>query len=156
MRGTINFKSTVGVGSTFTISLPIRHTKEKALSVTASLVRSGSLNSGSKGSSILSSLKDEHTLDSRRLRTRNLSPARRSLASNEKKNSHSEIPRVVGFSIPYIADSNSMYDSHHTERGNPASRLLSRVAGGDMDGTLDTDSDSTTKMKNPGFKRRKK
>lgn len=128
MGGKINLKSTVGIGSKFTLSLPLRFTKEHAPSMPASLA--GSLRSGgSKPNSILSSLRDEFTPESRR----KTSPTRRSMRSNRRADSSSEIPRVVGFSNPYIADGDSMYEEEAAEKTGRSSRPLSRVTSRDKE-----------------------
>lgn len=126
MGGRIDLKSTVGIGSTFTLSVPLRYTTEAVPSMPASLA--GSMHTPSKANSILSSLRDEFNPDQRR----KASPGRRSTRSNRRADS-SEIPRVVGFSNPYIADGESLYDEEPAEVPRRGSVPLNRVSSREKD-----------------------
>lgn len=129
MGGTIVLKSTVGIGSTFTLSLPFEYTREQTSSLPASLA--GSLQSPSKPNSILSSLRDEFPADARR----RSSPGRRSMRSNRRTDS-SEIPRVVGFSNPYITDGDSACDDETLENPPTSYQPMNRVNSRDKDELL--------------------
>ncbi|KIY04087.1 uncharacterized protein Z520_00779 [Fonsecaea multimorphosa CBS 102226] len=102
MGGTITLKSTVDIGSTFTLSLPLRYTKEAVPSVSDSLARP-------KPRSISSSIQFEaFSTKSRRSRDPR-SPIRSrqaSVYSAQDKDSPMDVPRLVGFSQPYLIDGN--------------------------------------------------
>ncbi|KIW90981.1 uncharacterized protein Z519_08764 [Cladophialophora bantiana CBS 173.52] len=103
MGGTIRLKSTVDIGSTFTLSLPLRYTKEVVPSVSDSLARP-------KPGSISSSIQFESfSTKSRRSRdTRQPGQSRQnSLYSTQDKDSQMDVPRLVGFSQPYLIDANA-------------------------------------------------
>lgn len=128
MGGSIHLKSTVGIGSTFTLSVPLKYTRERAPSVSNSLARPGSKMTASKPPSVMSrSLKDEPR--STKPWTRESSPARVSVYSGHE--SQLDVPRIVGYSQPYITDAASTYEEKRpdntVQRPPPGSPpLLSR------------------------------
>lgn len=73
MGGTMSLKSTVGIGSTFILSLPLQYTKEQVPSVSGSLARPGS----GKAASLASSMQ-RGDLSTRSLRTQVLRTGHRS------------------------------------------------------------------------------
>lgn len=107
MGGEIKLKSTVDIGSTFTLTLPLKYTKEKVPSVSGSLARSG--RRGSLGGSIGSSVQFE-TFSARSGRSRGqprTHPGSRqgSLLSQERGDASGlEHPRLVGFTHPFVVD----------------------------------------------------
>jgi osomolarity two-component system, sensor histidine kinase SLN1 len=107
MGGTLQLKSTVDIGSTFTFSLPLRYTKESVPSVTDSLVRP-------RAGSITSSVQfDAFTTRSGMGRdVRSLQSKQNSLYSNNQdRESQMDVPRLVGFSQPYLIDANVESDA---------------------------------------------
>ena len=102
MGGTLHIKSTVDIGSTFTFSIPLRYTKEAVPSVTDSLARprEGSIASSHHFDAFTSRSgmgKDVRSLQSRQ----------NSLYSNNQdKDAQMDVPRLVGFSQPYLIDDN--------------------------------------------------
>lgn len=105
MGGSIKLKSTVQIGSTFTLSLPLKYTKEKVPSVSGSLARSG--RRPSLSSSVQFETFSARSGRSKPPRTRPQS-ARTSLVSQEKEGilTGLEAPRLVGYSQPFILDGN--------------------------------------------------
>ncbi|KIW33413.1 uncharacterized protein PV07_00265 [Cladophialophora immunda] len=102
MGGTITLKSTVDIGSTFTLSLPLRYTKEVVPSVSDSLARPkpGSISSSIQFESF--STKSRRSRDPRQpIRSRQTS-----VYSKQDKDSQLDVPRLVGFSQPYLIDGN--------------------------------------------------
>ncbi|OAL33499.1 hypothetical protein AYO20_07185 [Fonsecaea nubica] len=102
MGGTITLKSTVDIGSTFTLSLPLRYTKEAVPSVSDSLARP-------KPGSVSSSIQFESfSTKSRRSREprQPIRSRQTSLYSTQDKDSQLDVPRLVGFSQPYLIDGN--------------------------------------------------
>ncbi|OAP62757.1 hypothetical protein AYL99_01984 [Fonsecaea erecta] len=102
MGGTITLKSTVDIGSTFTLSLPLRYTKEVVPSVSDSLARP-------KPGSISSSIQFESfSTKSRRSRDprQPIRSKQTSVYSTQDKDSQMDVPRLVGFSQPYLIDAN--------------------------------------------------
>ncbi|KAJ9604331.1 Histidine kinase osmosensor [Cladophialophora chaetospira] len=100
MGGTFQLKSTVDIGSTFTFSIPLRYTREIVPSVTDSLARP-------RAGSITSSVQFE-TFTTRSGMARDV----RSLQSKQAsiysdKESPLDVPRLVGFSQPYLIDGNT-------------------------------------------------
>ena len=113
MYGSIHLKSTVGIGSTFTLSLPLFYTKEQAPSV------SNSVNTklGSRpGSRLTRSLK-EGSKSVRSSETRDRSPTRLSVRSGQE--TQLDVPRIIGYSYPYIADSASLNSEDYRPRSPP-------------------------------------
>jgi osomolarity two-component system, sensor histidine kinase SLN1 len=116
MGGGISLKSTIDIGSTFTMSLPLPYTKEKVPSLAGSLAAgTNSRRASARPSSLGSSVRREMlSTKSPRPTTRNgtrtqLSSARASVASgNDEKLPLSpqqlDQPRIVGFSQPYWTD----------------------------------------------------
>ncbi|EXJ55949.1 hypothetical protein A1O7_08880 [Cladophialophora yegresii CBS 114405] len=102
MGGTLQVKSTIDIGSTFTFSIPLRYTKEVVPSVTDSLARP-------RAGSITSSVQFE-TFTTRSGKTRDvrsLQSRQNSLYStNQDKDAQLDVPRLVGFSQPYLIDAN--------------------------------------------------
>ncbi|KIV88560.1 hypothetical protein PV10_08231 [Exophiala mesophila] len=101
MGGTIVLKSTVDIGSTFTLSLPLRYTKEHVPSVSGSLARPHS----NKAASLVNSVQFE-TFSARSRMFREMRSARSTRASyySQDKESQLDAPRLVGFSQPYLVD----------------------------------------------------
>ena len=101
MGGTIVLKSTVDIGSTFTLSLPLRYTKEHVPSVSGSLARPHS----NKAASLANSVQFE-TFSARSRMFREMRSARSTRASyySQDKESQLDAPRLVGFSQPYLVD----------------------------------------------------
>lgn len=121
MGGSIKMKSTVEIGSTFTLSLPLKYTKEKVPSVSGSLARSG------RRPSLSSSMQFEtfsaRSGRSKQPRTRPHS-ARTSITSPEK-DGHSpglEAPRLVGYSQPFILDGNDSQTDEEPGSRSPKPR----------------------------------
>lgn len=152
MAGEIVLKSTYGIGSTFTFSVPLRYTTESVPSMPTSLA--GSLQSGSRANSILSSLRDEFSPESRRLRTRDPSPAQRSIQSWRGADSQSDVPRVVGFSNPYVADPDSIYEREQTDKQSISSRPLSRTTSEVNEDPSGVEHNSSSTNKRPEVERR--
>lgn len=102
MGGTVILKSTVDIGSTFTLSLPLRYTKEYVPSVSGSLARPNSL----RPASLTSSVQFE-TFSARSRRFREMRPPARSTRASfysQDKEPQLDAPRLVGFSQPYLVD----------------------------------------------------
>jgi osomolarity two-component system sensor histidine kinase SLN1 len=101
MGGKITLKSTISVGSTFTLCIPLHYLKEQATSVTASLGGPGSTRPGSLVSSLVGrSLYDEPKTPM--TPRRDPSPAPTSgYATGDRI---LDVPRIVGFSQPYLTD----------------------------------------------------
>lgn len=107
MGGDIKLKSTLDIGSTFTLSLPLRYTKEKVPSVSGSLARSN------RQGSVSSSVQFE-TFSARSGRSKQQQqPTRPRTQPHSRKQSYLsdgrvsptlEHPRLVGFSQPFILD----------------------------------------------------
>jgi osomolarity two-component system, sensor histidine kinase SLN1 len=109
MGGKITLKSTISVGSTFTLCIPLHYLKEQATSVTASLGGPGSTRPGSLINSLVGrSLYDEpKTPMSPR---REPSPAPTSgYATGDRL---LDVPRIVGFSQPYLTDYDASQSNH--------------------------------------------
>jgi hypothetical protein len=109
MGGKITLKSTISVGSTFTLCIPLHYLKEQATSVTASLGGPGSTRPGSLVNSLVGrSLYDEpKTPMSPR---REPSPAPTSgYATGDRL---LDVPRIVGFSQPYLTDYDASQSNH--------------------------------------------
>ena len=113
MGGSLQLKSTVDIGSTFTFSIPLRYTKEAVPSVTDSLARP-------KAGSIASSVQfDAITTRSGLGRdVRSVRSKQNSLYSNSQdKEAQMAEPRLVGFSQPYLIDAN--VDTEVPDAGMP-------------------------------------
>lgn len=126
MGGSIKLKSTVDIGSTFTLSLPLRYTKEKVPSVSGSLARSGrraSLSSSVQfdGFSARSGNSNHPRTQPHSARTSMSSPDRATVTSGL------EAPRIVGYSQPFILDGN---DSQTDEDKRPPSSRRPRQRPG--------------------------
>ena len=119
MSGSIHLKSTVGIGSTFTLSTPLFYTKEQAPSVSNSV----NTRSGSKpGSRLTRSLKDE-SKSLLSARTRDRSPTRLSVYSGHEP--QLDVPRIIGYSYPYISDSASLNEDYRPKSPPHRSRAAS-------------------------------
>jgi osomolarity two-component system sensor histidine kinase SLN1 len=101
MGGSIVVKSTVDIGSTFTLSIPLRYTKESVPSISGSLARPPS----TKAASIASSVQFD-TFSSRSRLARDVRSTRSGKASvySQDRESQLDAPRLVGFSQPYLVD----------------------------------------------------
>lgn len=101
MGGSIVVKSTVDIGSTFTLSLPLRYTKESVPSISGSLAHPPS----TKAASIASSVQFD-TFSSRSRLARDVRSTRSGKASvySQDRESQLDAPRLVGFSQPYLVD----------------------------------------------------
>lgn len=111
MHGKITLKSTISVGSTFSLSLNLRYLKEQAPSFSTATDRANSIPSMSKPNSmVVSSLRERAASRSPNRSIRRHSPSRSSLYSAREG-----LPRVVGYSQPYIAD-----DRHQDDRQRPS------------------------------------
>ena len=104
MGGTITVKSTVEIGSTFTLSLPLRYTKESVPSVSGSLARASSARAPSICSSIQFDKISTRSLMSRDIRSAARS-ARGSIGSQDRIPKR-DTTRLVGLSQPYLIDTN--------------------------------------------------
>ena len=118
MGGKIHLRSTVGIGSTFTLSIPLRYSKEAAPSINSSLARSKMT---SKPNSLATRSLREESKSVWSLRTRDPSPTRVSVYSG--KESQIDLPRIVGYSQPFITDGS------HEEVPKGATRPTSPVLG---------------------------
>jgi osomolarity two-component system, sensor histidine kinase SLN1 len=93
MGGGITLESTLGVGSTFSVQLPLRYVKERAGSVSSLTVRHES----AANSIIGQTLRDDHLPNS---------VAVTNVSSDDlppESPPVNEVPRIVGFSQPYFA-----------------------------------------------------
>jgi signal transduction histidine kinase/CheY-like chemotaxis protein len=130
MGGGVHLRSTVGIGSTFTCSIPLGYTKEKVPSVTSSLnpaSRNNSVRPPSLTSSIevLSARSVPPPSRATRARPQSAQASRRSLKEDGPQ---SETPRIVGFSHPYITfgGEEERQDIDPELRQPPASRRASQ------------------------------
>ena len=125
MGGSIRLKSTVHIGSTFTLSLPLVYTKEKVPSV------AGSMRPGSKAPSFGSSVRME-ALSNKSLRPptpatrggyRSQPPsARVSVYSGHEESSAMEQPRIVGFSQPYLTETRDDPEKNNSPANSEATK----------------------------------
>lgn len=101
MGGSIVVKSTVDIGSTFTLTIPLRYTKESVPSISGSLARPPS----TKAASVASSVQFE-TFSNRSRLARDVRSTRSGKASvySQDRDSQLDAPRLVGFSQPYLVD----------------------------------------------------
>lgn len=92
MGGGITLQSTVGVGSTFSVQIPLRYVKERAASAASSQVRLGS-----RPNSIITQSPQDDPLP----RSVTVADADSDLVGPESPPLE-EVPRIVGFSQPYF------------------------------------------------------
>ena len=105
MGGKITLKSTISVGSTFTLCIPLRYLKEQAMSVTASLGGPGSMRDGSL---VGHSLYDEPRTSMTPRRDHSPAPTSGYQAGDRLL----DVPRIVGFSQPYVTDYDASRGNH--------------------------------------------
>jgi len=129
MGGSIVVKSTVDIGSTFTLTIPLRYTKESVPSISGSLAHPPS----TKAASVASSRQFD-TFSSRSRHARDVRSTRSGKGSiySQDRDAPLDAPRLVGFSQPYLVDENTnteaadkapdMVEKRHYEykRGNGA------------------------------------
>lgn len=129
MGGSIVVKSTVDIGSTFTLTLPLRYTKEAVPSISGSLAQPPS----TKAASIASSIQFD-TFSNRSRVPRDVRSTRSGKGSvySQDRDSQLDAPRLVGYSQPYLVDEGQkaeaadkapeLMDKHQYEykRGNGA------------------------------------
>jgi osomolarity two-component system, sensor histidine kinase SLN1 len=109
MGGKITLKSTISVGSTFTLCIPLRYLKEQATSVTASLGGPGSTRPGSLVNSLVGrSLYDEPKTPMPPRREPSPAPTP-GYATGDRL---LDVPRIVGFSQPYLTDYDASQSNH--------------------------------------------
>lgn len=96
MGGSITLKSTIGVGSTFAMSIPLRYVKERAASVASSQARGPSLT----GSTLGSPLRDASQTLKRKGSDASVDAVP---CDGPPESSVADVPRIVGFSQPYFA-----------------------------------------------------
>ena len=96
MGGSITLKSTVGVGSSFMMSIPLRFVSERASSVASSMQRAHSMTDSIVGQTL-------H--DQPKTPKRSGSPAHGATDSlgSEGTQTLADVPRIVGFTQPYVA-----------------------------------------------------
>lgn len=103
MGGGITLESTVGVGSTFSVQIPLRYVKERAASVSSSQIRLGSRPTSVVGQP----LQDDSS-------SRNVAG---SDGSTDEAGPESppieDVPRIVGFSQPYFPNEVARTESPH-------------------------------------------
>jgi osomolarity two-component system sensor histidine kinase SLN1 len=109
MGGKITLKSTISVGSTFTLCIPLRYLKEQATSVTASLGGPGWMRDGSFVNSLVGrSLYDEPRTPMAPRRDPSPAPTSGYQAGDRLL----DVPRIVGFSQPYVTDYDASQGNH--------------------------------------------
>jgi osomolarity two-component system, sensor histidine kinase SLN1 len=125
MHGKISLKSTISVGSTFTLSLNLRYLKEQAASFSTATDRPGSLPSMSKPNSmVVSSFRERASSRSPIRSVRRHSPSRLSISStHDGLLPRDNMPRIVGYSQPYISD-----DRHQGDHSTPQRPLTPPLA----------------------------
>ncbi|ETN41293.1 uncharacterized protein HMPREF1541_03228 [Cyphellophora europaea CBS 101466] len=121
MGGDIRLKSTVDVGSTFVLSLPLKYTKETVPSV------SGSLAVSARRLSMSSSVQfDTFSAKSGRSKQPRTQPqsARASILTQEKEGDTASLehPRIVGYSQPFILDDDDGPDEKNILPGKQSPR----------------------------------
>jgi len=98
MGGSLTLKSTVGVGSTFAMSIPLRYMSERAASMTSLVAKTPSLSNSRVGQAIHDTYKYPHRNHS------STDVSIHSAANDVVEPAHlAEVPRIVGFSQPYVA-----------------------------------------------------
>jgi osomolarity two-component system, sensor histidine kinase SLN1 len=124
MGGSIRLKSTVDIGSTFTLWLPLRYTKEFVPSVSDSIARprAGSISSSVQFETFTNRSAVSKSGKSRDIRSPVLSTQNSSTQNHQDSESQLDVPRLVGFSQPYLID-----QSNTTSRpGTPTRPTLLR------------------------------
>jgi osomolarity two-component system sensor histidine kinase SLN1 len=99
MGGSITLKSTVGVGSTFAMSIPLRFVQERAASIASSNARAPSMTS----SVVAQPLHDTPRTPRRRVSTEDVSSQSLDGQNEAYESSLVDVPRIVGFTQPYVA-----------------------------------------------------
>lgn len=123
MGGGIHLKSTVDIGSTFTLSIPLPYTKELVPSVAGSMnpgSRIGSTRPPSLGSSVrIEVLSNRSPRPPTRGGNRTQPPsARVSVYSGHEEQTTLEQPRIVGFSQPYLTETKDDVENGSNEPAN--------------------------------------
>ena len=123
MGGGIHLKSTVGIGSTFTLSIPLPYTKELVPSVAGSMntgSRIGSTRPPSLGTSVrIEVLSNRSPRPPTRGGNRTQPPsARVSVYSGHEEQTTLEQPRIVGFSQPYLTETKDDVENGSNEPAN--------------------------------------
>lgn len=109
MGGRITLKSTVSVGSTFTLHIPLSYLKEQATSITMSLSGPGSTRSGS----VVNSLMTRWLCDEAKTPVSPKGePSPASASGYGTGDRLLEVPRIVGFSQPYLTDYDASQSNH--------------------------------------------
>ena len=115
MGGGINLRSTIDIGSTFTLSIPLGYSKEKVPSLSGSLDPGGSRRNSVRPQSMTSGMEVLSTKSARPLtrggnRTQPPS-AKVSVYSGHEESPQMDLPRIVGYSQPYLTDGRNDADA---------------------------------------------
>jgi osomolarity two-component system sensor histidine kinase SLN1 len=102
MGGSITLKSTVGVGSTFAMAIPLRYVHERAASVASSNARVPSMTSSLVGSK-------------QKLSSDDISIHSSNDGAEVHEPSLADVPRIVGFTQPYVAKDQIAVQSPKTD-----------------------------------------
>jgi osomolarity two-component system sensor histidine kinase SLN1 len=111
MGGSITLKSTVGVGSTFAMTIPLRYVHERAASVASSNAHAPSIASSIVGQP----LHDTPRTPKRKLSSDDISVHSSNDGSEVDEPSLTDVPRIVGFAQPYVAKDQISVQSPKTD-----------------------------------------